>query len=50
MSWMQLRFDAKPSSAPALEAALEGCGSIAVTMEDNADQPLYEPPPGETPI
>ena len=50
MSWMQLRFDAEPSSAPALEAALEGSGSVAVTMEDNADQPLYEPPPGETPI
>ncbi|GAB3381687.1 50S ribosomal protein L11 methyltransferase [Spongiibacter taiwanensis] len=50
MTWLQLRLDADPDSATALEDALMEIGASAVTMEDDADQPLYEPPRGETPV
>ncbi|AKH69000.1 (LSU ribosomal protein L11P)-lysine N-methyltransferase [Spongiibacter sp. IMCC21906] len=50
MTWLQLRLDADPSSASELEDALMEIGASAVTMEDDADQPLYEPPIGETPV
>src|SRR5690554_3000495 len=43
MTWLQLRLDANPDSASALEEALIDIGAAAVTMEDDADQPLYEP-------
>ncbi len=50
MSWLQIRLDANPESATTLEDALLDCGAASVTMEDNADQPLFEPPIGETPV
>ncbi len=50
MSWLQIRLDATPDSAANLEDALLDCGAASVTMEDNADQPLFEPPIGETPV
>ncbi|GAA4099020.1 50S ribosomal protein L11 methyltransferase [Zhongshania borealis] len=50
MTWLQLRLDTNPASAPKLEDALLEIGAAAVTMEDNADQPVYEPGVGETPM
>ena len=50
MSWIQLRLDTTPEEAPELEALLLASGSVAVTMEDNADQPVLEPAVGETPL
>ncbi|MBW2940096.1 50S ribosomal protein L11 methyltransferase [Zhongshania aquimaris] len=50
MTWLQLRLDADPATASALEDALLDIGAAAVTMEDNADQPVYEPGVGETPV
>ncbi len=50
MSWLQLRLEATPESASALEDALMDVGAAAVTMEDSADQPVYEPGVGETPV
>lgn len=50
MSWLQLQILSDPDSAPLLEALLEAAGAVSVTMVDAADQPLYEPPPGETPL
>ena len=50
MTWLQLRLDTNPASAPTLEDALLEIGASAVTMEDNADQPVYEPGVGETPM
>ncbi|MFT5888581.1 MAG: ribosomal protein L11 methyltransferase [Zhongshania sp.] len=50
MSWLQLRLDADPATASTLEDALLEIGAAAVTMEDNADHPVYEPGVGETPI
>ena len=50
MTWLQLRLDADPATASTLEDALLEIGAAAVTMEDNADQPVYEPGVGETPV
>ncbi len=50
MPWLQLRLDCTPHNCSALEDALLEAGAIAVTIEDRADQPLFEPPPGETPL
>lgn len=50
MPWQQLVMEIGPGESEALEAALMEAGAVAVTMEDGADQPLFEPPPGATPL
>lgn len=50
MSWLQLRLDAQRSDIAELEELLLATGAVAVTLEDNADQPLLEPGVGETPL
>ena len=49
-SWQELHFTAKKEQVAALESWLFECGALAVTLEDDADQPLLEPGPGETPL
>jgi ribosomal protein L11 methyltransferase len=48
--WLQLRLDTRPDQVDALEALLLACGAAAVTLEDNADEPVLEPAVGETPL
>ena len=50
MSWLQLRLDTEPAAAARLEDALLAAGAVAVTLEDNADEPVLEPGVGETPL
>jgi len=50
MAWQQLVFETDEAGAEPLEALLEAAGAAAVSLEDSADQPLYEPPPGATPL
>lgn len=50
MTWIQLRLDTSPEHVDALEQALLASGAVAVTLEDNADQPVLEPAVGETPL
>ena len=50
MSWLQLRLDTNPEQVAQLEELMLASGSVAVTMEDNADQPVLEPGVGETPL
>ena len=50
MTWLQLRLDVAPSDVPELEEILVATGAVAVTLEDNADQPVLEPGVGETPL
>lgn len=50
MTWLQLRLDTRRADAGALEELLLATGAVAVTLEDNADQPLLEPGVGETPL
>ncbi len=50
MPWLQLKFETRPEQAEHLSELLEAAGASAVTMQDAADQPLFEPPPGATPL
>ncbi len=50
MPWLQLTFYSTKEKAEALADLLSEAGAAAVTMQDAADQPLYEPPPGATPL
>lgn len=50
MAWIQFVCHSSPDQAEALSEALSECGAVAVTFEDDADQPIYEPDPGETPL
>ena len=50
MSWIQLRLDAPPEGVEELESLLQCSGSVAVTLEDNAGQPVLEPGVGEMPL
>ena len=49
-SWQELHFTARKEQVAALESWLFECGALSVTLEDDADQPLLEPGPGETPL
>ena len=48
--WQELTFETTQPRVEALEAWLFAQGAVAVTLEDNADEPLLEPGPGETPL
>ena len=48
MPWLQLKFDSPPEQADHVSDLLTELGAAAVTFEDGADQPLFEPDPGET--
>ena len=50
MAWLQLIVQTNGSDAALFDDLLVELGAVAVTLQDNADQPLFEPPPGTTPI
>ena len=50
MPWLQLTLDAADLDPEALSAWFESAGALSVTFEDAADQPLFEPDPGDTPL
>jgi ribosomal protein L11 methyltransferase len=50
MPWLQLTFETTPEDAEQFSDLLSAAGAGAVTFLDSADQPLYEPPVGETPL
>ncbi len=50
MSWLQLRLDARPDELEKFEGLMLASGSVAVTMEDNADNAVLEPGVGQTPF
>lgn len=50
MPWLQLIVQIPGEQAEQYEDALLSLGASAVTLMDNADQPLLEPPPGATPV
>ncbi|MDX2314364.1 MAG: 50S ribosomal protein L11 methyltransferase [Gammaproteobacteria bacterium] len=49
-TWLQLRFICDDVTAAKLAEHLADVGSLAVSLDDAEDQPLYEPPPGATPL
>ena len=48
--WQQIAAVVASGDAEHLGDALSARGALAVTMEDAADEPLYEPPLGTTPL
>ena len=50
MPWLQLRINSTRDDAPNIEGALLKSGTLSVTLQDNADQPIFEPELGETPL
>lgn len=50
MPWLQLRISAQRDSVPSIENALLNQGALSVTFEDSADEPIFEPALGETPL
>ncbi|NQZ52731.1 MAG: 50S ribosomal protein L11 methyltransferase [Piscirickettsiaceae bacterium] len=50
MAWIQFIFNSTPDAADHLSDLLSECGAGAVTFQDNADQPIYEPEIGTTPL
>ncbi len=50
MPWLQISVDLPDEDPQRLGAALEAAGAVAVTFEAGVADPLYEPPPGETPL
>ncbi len=50
MPWLQLELETRPDEAERLSDLLSEAGASAVTFQDAADQPLFEPPLGTTPL
>jgi ribosomal protein L11 methyltransferase len=50
MAWLQLTVPAGDTDPQALAEAFDTIGALSVTLQDAADQPLFEPPPGATPL
>lgn len=50
MPWLQLHLEVPASKSDAIESVLERAGANAITLRDASDQPLFEPPPGTTPL
>lgn len=48
--WLQLEFPLGEHDAERVGALLESLDALAVTLADAADDPVYEPPPGATPL
>ncbi len=44
----QLKFEVKQPAVERLSEQLSDIGALAVTLQDSGDEPLYEPPLGET--
>ncbi|ADJ28816.1 50S ribosomal protein L11 methyltransferase [Nitrosococcus watsonii] len=49
-SWIQLQLEVNADHVERLSNQLSEAGAVAVTLLDATDQPLFEPPPGETPL
>ena len=50
MPWLQLKIITPRKYVESLENSLLASGAAAVTLQDNADQPIFEPGLGETPL
>lgn len=50
MPWIQLKIDTDAGRVERLSELLDEAGALSVTWQDAADQALFEPPPGATPL
>lgn len=50
MPWLQAHIVTSKEHAASIEVALEDLGALSVILTDAADEPMFEPAPGTTPI
>ncbi len=50
MPWIQLKIDTNNDLAEPISETLSDLAALAVTLEDRADQPIFEPALGTTPL
>jgi ribosomal protein L11 methyltransferase len=50
LPWVEISIRVRREDVPLAEQALEALGSLAVTLQDDADNPVLEPDPGATPL
>lgn len=50
MSWLQIELRATPEVLAKVEDVLLECGAVSLTLVSDADEPVLEPAPGETPL
>jgi len=50
VSWLQIELRATPASLPIIEEALHECEAVSITLLSDAEEPVLEPNPGETPL
>ena len=50
MSWKELHLQLSSQDIDAISDALHELGAVAVTLRDAEDNPIFEPPPGTTPL
>ncbi len=50
MAWLQLHYPCEQSQIELIEEVLLALGAYSVSLTDAADEPLFEPPPGATPL
>src|SRR3569833_527936 len=50
MPWKQIIIESREAAAERISAALEQAGAVAVTLQDAADQPVFQLEPGEPPL
>ena len=48
--WLQLSLSAGDTDPQSIADTFDSLGALSVTLQDAADQPLFEPPPGATPL
>ena len=50
MAWAEVWISVPRQETATAETALENLGALAITLQDDADHPVMEPGPGETPL
>jgi len=50
MTWMEVSISVNCDEAPAVEDCLDDLGAAAVTLQDTADHPVFEPDPASMPL
>jgi len=48
--WIQLKLDVKRQQVDLISEVLSALGSLSLTFSDTHDNPIFEPPVGDTPI
>src|SRR5699024_10371263 len=49
-AWLQLHYPTDQAQAEFVEELMLGLGAYSVSLTDSADEPIFEPPPGTTPL